>query len=64
MRFMKYFSDYHGTVLVIHDYVFYAEHEEEIGKWCWQTFNYHPKRGLVMSFRNEQDAGWFLARWS
>lgn len=53
-----------SRVVIVFDYKFYAEREEEIDEWCWQAFDYHPREGLVLTFRNESDTNMFLLRWS
>jgi hypothetical protein len=58
------FSGVDNKVLIIYDYHFYGDHQEEIDEWCWQTFGYHPREGMVMTFRSEQDVTWFLSRWA
>jgi hypothetical protein len=60
MKFMEFGSD----TLVISDYKFYADYQEEIDDWCWQKFGYHPREGMVVHFKHEQDMTLFLLRWA
>jgi hypothetical protein len=50
-----------SRVVMIVDYMFYIE---EIDEWCWQQFGYHPREGMIMTFRNEKDISLFLLRWA
>ena len=50
-------------VVVIANWQFYVMLEEDIDEWCWQTFSYHPREGMVLTFRNEADINMFLLRW-
>ena len=40
------------------------EKREEIDEWCWQTFSYHPREGMCLTFKDEKDIEWFLLRWA
>lgn len=51
-------------LLMIIDYRWFAENEEEIDKWCFKRFDYHPRDGMFLSFKNESDVLLFLLRWA
>jgi len=59
MKFIKLDS----RVLLISDYNFYAQQEEEIDEWLYQTFDCHPRQGMTITFRNEKEMLLFLLRW-
>jgi hypothetical protein len=51
--------------LVIADWRAYdVSLEEEMDEWCWQTFSYHPRTGMVLTFKTEADMNIFLLAWS
>jgi hypothetical protein len=49
--------------VIISDWRSYAIMEEAIDEWCWQTFSYHPRTGMVLTFKNEADMNIFLLMW-
>lgn len=51
-------------LLLIIDYRWFGENEEEIDNWCFKRFNYRPRDGLLLSFKNESDVLLFLLRWT
>jgi hypothetical protein len=59
---MKFLS-HDSLTLIIVDYVWYAMIFEEIDSWCYQTFNYHPREGSLLTFLSETDKVCFLLRW-
>jgi len=61
---MMKFTEFGSDTLVISDYNFYADHQEEIDDWCWQKFGYHPREGMVIHFKRDQDMMLFLLRWA
>jgi hypothetical protein len=50
--------------LIINDYKFYFEHQDEIDQWCMNTFDYLPRQGMLMSFNSITDLEVFLLRWN
>lgn len=60
LRFYKQDS----SVVIISDYMFYGSKQEEIDEWCWQRLGYHPRTGMVLTFKKESDMALFLLRWS
>ena len=50
--------------LVILDYRYYDAHEKEIDDWCFETLDYIPRKGMVLTFKNKDDIVTFLLRWS
>lgn len=53
-----------SRVVIISDWRSYLLEEEAIDEWCWQTFEYHPREGMVLTFRNDADINVFLLRWA
>ena len=50
--------------LIIADWRSYdASLEEEMDEWCWQSFSYHPRKGMVLTFKDEADMNMFLLAW-
>jgi hypothetical protein len=49
---------------MIVDYRFYGSGENEIDEWCWQQFGYHPREGMIMTFKDERDISLFMLRWA
>lgn len=62
MELMK-FIRVTNTCLIIADYQFYAPLTETIDNWCYKTYKYHPRQGLVLNFSNEKDMTFFLLQW-
>jgi hypothetical protein len=50
-------------LLLIIDYIWFIENQEEIDDWCFKQYNYRPRNGLFLSFNNESDVALFLLRW-
>lgn len=46
------------------DYSWYSNRELEIDTWCLDTFGYQPRKGMVLTFRQESDKMWFILRWN
>jgi len=53
-----------SRVVMIVDYMFYGSGENEIDEWCWQQFGYHPREGMIMTFKDERDISLFMLRWA
>ena len=54
-----------SKTLIIADWRAYdVSMEEEVDEWCWQTFSYHPRTGMVLTFKDENDMNMFLLRWA
>jgi hypothetical protein len=53
-----------SRVIYILDYRYYGSKVDEIDEWCWQQFSYHPREGMVMTFRNENNMSLFLLKWA
>lgn len=58
MRFI--FSGIYGFIM---DYNWYSDRELEVDTWCLDTFGYQPRKGMVLTFRQESDKMWFALRW-
>jgi len=58
------FSKAKDNVLIILDFKWYFSLQDEIDNWCFNTFKYSPREGMVLSFYKEVDLVTFLLRWS
>jgi len=59
----KYIKADSRVVIIAGAWQEYAVWQEEIDEWCWQTFSYHPREGMYLTFKDEKDIEWFLLRW-
>lgn len=49
--------------ILINDYRWYAKKQDQIDKWCYETYQYLPRTGMILSFRTKQDMTFFILRW-
>ena len=54
----------HDLNVIIADYSWYAEREDEIDSWSLEAFGYQPRTGMVLTFRQDCDKMWFTLRWN
>jgi hypothetical protein len=52
-----------NLVVVLTDFAYFADNEEAVDEWCWQTFGYRPRVGMVMTFREPSHTNWFILKW-
>jgi len=53
-----------SLVVIIRDYEFFdGDTTEDMDEWCWQTLGYHPREGMVLTFREPSHTNWFMLRW-
>jgi hypothetical protein len=50
--------------VIVADYKFYVENEQEINEWANQCTSGWALTGMVLEFKNEQDRLAFLLRWN
>lgn len=58
---MKFITLDPRTVLIV-DHMYYEL--EEIDEWLWQNLDYHPRDGMIVTFRSEPEMTHFLLKWS
>jgi hypothetical protein len=51
-----------SLVVILTDFAYFRD-TEALDEWCWQTFGYHPRTGMVMTFREPSHTNWFMLRW-
>ena len=51
-----------SLVVILTDFAYFAD-TEALDEWCWQTFGYHPREGVVLTFREPSHTDWFVLRW-
>ncbi len=64
MKFLWVSFQYMKPFLIVNDYKFYVENEQEIINWANQCTPGWARRGMAIEFKNEQDRLAFLLRWS
>ena len=53
-----------SLVVIIRDYEFFdGDNIEAMDEWCWQTFGYHPRAGMIMTFREPSHTTWFVLKY-
>ena len=52
-----------SLVVILTDYVYFLDITKAVDEWCWQTFGYHPREGMVLTFREPSHTNWFILRW-
>ena len=60
----KYIKADSRVVIIAGAWQEYSVLQEEIDEWCWQTFSYHPREGMCLTFKDVKDIEWFLLRWA
>jgi len=64
---MKVFEKFHradSLVIILTDFVYFADNAEAVDEWCWQTLGYHPREGMILTFRKPSHTTLFMLRWS
>jgi hypothetical protein len=50
-------------VVILTNFVYFQD-TEALDEWCRQTFGYHPRKGIVLTFRKPSHTTLFVLKWS
>jgi hypothetical protein len=51
-----------SLVVILTDFAYFLD-TEALDEWCWQTFEYHPRTGTVLTFREPSHTTLFVLKW-
>jgi len=51
-------------ILIITDINYFMYRYDEIDNWCYNTFGYHPREGIVLTFVSESDMMFFMLKFT
>ena len=55
-----------GNCLIIIDYNFWNDHEEELARWLLDNTEkgLYTREGMCLYFSSQEEMSWFLLRWA